>query len=272
MTIIIAEIGWNHMGDMDIARKMIQSAKDSGADYAKFQTWHVENLTGGSWDEDGRREIYTKAELTNDKHFQLKKMCEEIGIKFLTSVFNPSDVEFIASICDDIKVPSTEMDNLELINSIISHFKNKETHHIFLSTGTSLWEDVENVVKLLQENGMSFSVMHCVSSYPCPFEICNLDRINSIKELHNNIGYSGHCEGIFDAIVSLEYDINVIEKHFTIDHELPGRDNKFAILPHELKYLCDLRDSRNSLKKHLGNDYIENETDCRNNYKRRWSK
>ena len=70
MTKIIAEIGWNHMGDMDLARKMIQSAKDSGADYAKFQTWHVKNLTQGSWDEDGRREIYTKAELTEDKHYQ----------------------------------------------------------------------------------------------------------------------------------------------------------------------------------------------------------
>ena len=258
------------MGDMKLARKMIQSAKDSGANIAKFQTWRVQNLKNGAWDTDGRREIYEKAQLTNEKHLELKKMCDEIGIKFLTSVFNKDDVEFVSTLTDVIKVPSTEMDNIELIKNIIKFFSSKENHHIYLSTGTSLFNDVKNIIKLLQENNMSFSVMHCISAYPCPNEICNLDRINEIKKLHTNVGYSGHCEGIFDAIVSLEYDIDVIEKHFTIDHELPGRDNKFAILPDELKYLCDFRDNRLKLKKFLGNDYLENEKDCRENYKRRW--
>ena len=117
---------------------------------------------------------------------------------------------------------------------------------------------------------MKFSVMHCISSYPCPYDICNLDRINELKKIHLSVGYSGHCKGIFDAIVSLEYDIDVIEKHFTINNELPGRDNKFAILPNELKYLCDLRNNRVKLKKYQGNDYLINEEDQRNNYKRRW--
>ena len=269
-TKIIAEIGWNHMGDIELAKKMIKAAKESGADYAKFQTWRVKNLKDGPWNNDGRRQIYEKAELTNEKHFKLKEECEKVGIKFLTSVFNKDDVEFVSTILDEIKIPSTEMDNIELINNVIKYFGVKDNHHVFISTGTSLFTDVKKVVELLKNNNISFSLMHCISSYPCPYEICNLDRIKELKKIHDNVGYSGHCQGIFDAIISLEYDINVIEKHFTIDHDLPGRDNKFAILPDELKYLCDLRDNRLNLKKHLGNDYLENEKDCRDNYKRRW--
>lgn len=272
MTKIIAEIGWNHMGDVELAKKMINAAKNSGADYAKFQTWSVKNLKEGSWDEDGRRKIYEKAELTKEKHLLLKKECDTIGIKFLTSVFNKNDVEFISTVIDDIKVPSTEMDNIELIETIIKYYSTKKNHHIFLSTGTSLFDDVKKVVKLLQDNNMNFSMMHCISSYPCPYDICNLDRINELKKIHSSVGYSGHCCGVFDAIVSLEYNIDVIEKHFTINHDLPGRDNKFAILPEELKYLCDLRNCRDELKKFHGNDYLENEKDCRNNYKGRWNK
>ena len=270
MTKIIAEIGWNHMGNMDIARQMIVAAKESGADFAKFQTWHVKNLKSGPWDNDGRREIYTKAELTNDKHKQLIEICNEVGIPFLTSVFNPDDVHFVSTLIDNIKIPSSEMKNEKLILEIVKHFKSKNNHHIFMSTGSSTWEEINNMVNILKNNNMNFSILHCVSAYPCPPEICNLDKINELKKLHTSVGYSGHCFGINDAIVSLEYNIDVIEKHFTIDHELPGRDNQFAILPHELKQLCDLRNDRDKLKKFLGKKYLENESDNRNIYGGRW--
>ena len=270
MTEIIAEIGWNHMGDLDLAEKMIIEAKKSGADYAKFQTWKVENLKEGLWDKDGRREIYKKAELSDNKHLKLIEICEKNDIKFLTSVFNPNDVKFISTLINDIKIPSSEMRNTNLILEIIKYFKPKKNHTIFMSSGSSKWEEIKNAIKLLKENDMNFIVLHCVSAYPCPDNICNLDKINELKKLHHKVGYSGHCFGINDAIVSLEYDIDVIEKHFTIDHTLPGRDNQFAILPNELKFLCDLRNSRLNLKKYLGNEYLENEKDNRENYSGRW--
>ena len=133
-TQIIAEIGWNHMGDMDLARQMIVAAKECGADYAKFQTWHISNLKEGPWDKDGRRQIYEKAELTKEKHYTLLKICKEVGIQFLTSVFNENDVEFIASLTDKIKIPSTEMDNIPLIKTVIKHFSYKKNHcfYVFL--------------------------------------------------------------------------------------------------------------------------------------------
>ena len=270
MTKIIAEIGWNHMGDINLARHMIQEAKNSGADFAKFQTWRVKNLKDGPWDKDGRRDIYQKAELTNEKHHQLIDICNEIGIPFLTSVFNPNDVEFVSTLIDQIKIPSSEMRNTKLIENIITFFKPKENHHIFMSTGSSTWEEIESATKLLKTNNMNFSILHCVSAYPCPPEICNLDKIKELKKLHHSVGYSGHCVGINDAIVSLEYNVDLIEKHFTTDQTLPGRDNQFAILPKELKFLCNLRNERNKLQKFLGKEYLENEKDNRNNYSTRW--
>ena len=272
MTKIIAEIGWNHMGDIELAEKMISEAKKSGADYAKFQTWSVKNLKSGSWDNDGRRQIYEQAELTHTKHLELIKICEKYEIDFLTSVFNSDDVEFVSTLINSIKIPSSEMNNQELIKSIIKYFKPKENHHIFISTGSSLFSEILSVIKMFQENKMNFTILHCVSSYPCPYDKCNLDRINELKKYHTSIGYSGHCPGIFDSITSLEYDIDVVEKHFTIDNDLPGRDNKFAILPNELKFLCDYNKNRNDLKKFVSLDYQESEKDNRENYSGRWCK
>lgn len=272
MTKIIAEIGWNHMGNMELAEKMISEAKKSGADYAKFQTWSVQNLKSGSWDKDGRREIYEKAQLTHEKHLELINICKKYDINFLTSVFNPNDVEFVSTLINSVKIPSSEMNNKELIDSIIKYFKPLDNHHIFISTGSSLFSEILNVIEVFKKNNMNFSILHCVSSYPCPYDKCNLDRINELKKYHISTGYSGHCPGIFDAIASLEYNIDVIEKHFTIDNELPGRDNKFAILPSDLKFLCDYNKNRNDLKKFVSLDYQESEKDNRENYSGRWCK
>ena len=272
MTKIIAEIGWNHMGDIELAEKMISEAKNSGADFAKFQTWSVKNLKEGSWDTDGRRQIYEKAELTHEKHLKLIEICKKYNIDFLTSVFNPNDVEFVSSLIKSIKIPSSEMNNTELIESIIKYFKPMNDHHIFISTGSSLFTEILNVINIFKRNEMNFTILHCVSSYPCPFNKCSLDRIKELKKYHNSIGYSGHCPGIFDALASLEYNIDVVEKHFTIDNDLPGRDNKFAILPNELKFLCDYNKNRNDLKKLVSLDYQESEIDNRTNYSGRWCK
>ena len=92
---LIAELSMNHLGDPDLIRKMVYAAHKSGADYAKFQTWKVNNLIPGPWDEDRRREDYIKSEMTEEKHLLAKKICDEIGIGFLTSCFNPDDLNMI---------------------------------------------------------------------------------------------------------------------------------------------------------------------------------
>tara|TARA_Y100000741_G_scaffold298510_1_gene239558 strand:+ start:132 stop:938 length:807 start_codon:yes stop_codon:yes gene_type:complete len=265
-TKIIAEIGWNHMGDMDLAKKMIVAAKESGADYAKFQTWSVKNLKSGPWDKDGRLEIYKKAELSKDKHFLLKEYCDNIGINFLTSIFNVEDIDWLSKLnCKIIKVPSHEVYNSKLIEKLDGKFE-----LILISTGASKWNEVLNIKTLLSKS--NFTLMHCVSAYPCNSKNINLERINDLKTISKDVGYSGHSPEIYDAIASMNYELSFIEKHFTIDKSLPGRDNEFALLPSELKTICDYRDRFFDMNIYHGKDSQDIESDVIDNYRGRWSK
>jgi len=263
---IIAEIGWNHMGDMDLAKEMIIAAKKSGADYAKFQTWSVKNLKSGPWDNDGRLEIYKKAELTKDKHYYLSEVCNQTGIGFLTSIFNVDDTNWLKELNSKIiKVPSHEVYNPQLIKNLDGLFDN-----ILISTGAASWKEVEQITSLI--NKSNFILMHCVSAYPCSPKNINLERINDLKTISSAVGYSGHSPEIYDAIASIEYGVSYIEKHFTIDKSLPGRDNEFAILPAELKIICDYRDRYLDMKIYHGKDSQDIESDIIQNYRGRWSK
>ena len=133
---VIAEIGWNHCGDMGIAKKMILASKKSGATFAKFQTWSTKRLKHGEWDHDGRREIYEKAQLTKENHIMLKDFCESNNIEFLSSAFSIPDAELLVEInCKSVKIPSFESRNRELIHYCLKHFE-----HLIISTGTSTYD------------------------------------------------------------------------------------------------------------------------------------
>ena len=114
---LIAEIGWNHMGDMELAEKMISEAAGSGVEYFKFQTWKVDNLKDGPWNNDGRLEIYKKAELSDENHKALVDLCKKYNVKFLTSLFNIKDLKFVSQLSNNaIKIPSHEVYNLESVS------------------------------------------------------------------------------------------------------------------------------------------------------------
>lgn len=267
---IIAEIGWNHMGDMQLAQRMVESAASNGATHVKFQTWSTKRLKNGPWDNDGRKEIYQKAELSEEKHRFLLETCNKNNVVFFTSCFSSADVEFISQISNEIKIPSTELTNDDLIQSIVKNFSNKNNHHVYASTGTCTWEEISIAVDTLKKGKVNFSLLHCVSSYPTPAEYCNMQKIVELKSLHDDIGYSGHYFGIEDAIVAAELGATVIEKHFTVDRELPGRDNKFALLPADLKKLTDYINTRQKMLKYHGLDFLQNEKEMREKYRGRW--
>jgi len=265
MTKLIAEIGWNHMGDMVLAKDMITAAKESGCDFAKFQTWSVSRLKRGSWDTDGRREIYENAELSFDKHMELKQYCDEVGIGFMSSVFSIEDAKLLKQVVTDyVKIPSFESRNVELID-----YCRKNFNKLLISTGTSNWNEIKSSVHKL--NYHEYSLLHCVSSYPCDFDIVNLPRINALSELSKSVGFSDHTQGIEASVLSLGYGVEYIEKHFTIDNDLPGRDNKFAILPDEMKRLSEYINISNKVMKNKGHNFQECELDSRNNYTGRFN-
>ena len=266
MVKIIAEIGWNHMGDMALAEEMIKSAAVNGADICKFQTWTEDKLKPGAWDEDGRRDIYKNAQLSKENHIFLKKVCEEQSVLFLTSVFNISDMEFVAGLGREmIKIPSHEVYNLELIQAATDNFAT-----ILVSTGAARWEEVKKITESVDSNRVV--LLHCVSTYPCPPDKINLPRMQKLKELTGTVGYSGHYTGIDDAIAAICHGATIVEKHFTIDRDLPGRDNKFAILPEQMKSLANFRDNYEKMNIDLGLNLQECEMDTYENYLGRWSK
>jgi len=264
---IIAEIGWNHMGSIDLAKKMIDAAALAGVDFCKFQTWKVKNLKNGPWNDDGRIDIYKKAELSSDQYQHLINYCKKKKVSFLTSVFNFSDVEQLLKLnIKNIKIPSHEIYNKELIKKCSDNFD-----EIFISIGACTWKEVEEILEQdIKFKNINF--MHCVSSYPLKSENVNLPKFLKLKNVFGKVGYSGHLSGIDDALAAISLGANVVEKHFTIDQNLPGRDNKFAVIPEQMKTICDY--SLNFYKMNLdkGLDVQECEQDIYKNYRGRWSK
>ncbi len=261
---LIAEIGWNHLGDMSLAEKMIKSAAINGADICKFQSWDVKDLREGSWDSDGRKEIYKKAGLSIDDHVYLKKVCDENNVLFMTSIFNKKFIEIVRKLDVNIsKIPSHEIHNEGLVHEVAKNFQTA-----LISTGAAYWKEVEKYKDLFGNKRLI--PMHCVSSYPCEEENINLPRINEIKKLSKIYGYSGHLNNINDAMAAICMGCTYIEKHFTIDKNLPGRDNLNAILPEDLKSLNEFRSSFEKMNIEKGLDLQDQELDIYNNYRGRW--
>lgn len=257
MSKIIAEIGWNHMGDLALAKQMISKAKDNGASFVKFQTWSVDRLKPGPWDDDGRTDIYKKAQLSKDDHISLKNFSESYGIPFFSSVFSIEDAKLLADIgVKEVKIASFESRNVELITYCYYHFDK-----IYLSTGTSSVEEIRNSIRSLDK--WKFVILHCVSSYPLEYKNCNLPRIKTLKEFFPNVGYSDHTPGIEGTKIALSHNPVVIEKHFTTDQTLPGRDNKFSILPEDLRELTDYIQMSKQMNIDHGDNYLKCEQEAR---------
>jgi N,N'-diacetyllegionaminate synthase len=257
MTKIIAEIGWNHMGDLELAKKMILASKESGADFVKFQTWSLTRLKEGPWDKDGRKEIYEKAELSFDDHIKIKNYCDSLDVQFFSSVFSIPDAEMLAQVQHNyVKIASFESRNILLLQACDDLFDT-----FFISTGTSTIDEIKKSLSHIHKSKVV--LLHCVSSYPLLYENANLPQITRLKKISEVVGYSDHTGGVEGAKTALEYDIQFIEKHFTIDHNLPGRDNKFAVLPHELKELREYIDIRNQMSIDHGDVLLDCEADAR---------
>ena len=265
---IIAEIGWNFMGDMDLAERMIKSGKDCGADIVKFQYWNPSRLKNGPWDNDGRRQIYESAQLDESKISKLLDICQQEKIGFLISVFNVPDAAFIKSTgISEINIRSHEVANAELHTYSAINFDS-----IFVSLGAGTEEEVVHATSIYRDFASEkyWVGMHCVSSYPCPVEKSNLPRINFLKEQCPKVGYSDHTSDLITPVVSVALGASVVEKHFTIDKSLPGRDNKFALDAPEFKAMVEnIRLAESSLLNH-GNGPLDIENDTMTGYRGRW--
>ena len=247
---IIAEIGVNHNGDIDLAHQMIDQAAACGVDYVKFQTFTSEKLasvvapkadyqinntnTSGS-----QFEMLKKLELDVDAHYILQEYCKNKGVTFLSSAFDLKSLELLHKMDLPIfKIPSGEITNYPYLKGI-AKFKKP----VILSTGMATLEEIEATVGVLLENGLnhkSVTLLHCNTEYPTPFEDVNLFAMQKLADTFKMpVGYSDHTKGSEVAIAAVALGAQVIEKHFTIDQNLPGPDQKASMEPREFKRMVE---------------------------------
>jgi N,N'-diacetyllegionaminate synthase len=244
--IIIAEAGVNHNGDINLAKKLIDIAVESGADYVKFQTYKTEKLVTQlakkagyqiqqNTDEDDLQfSMLKKLELTKTAHLELIHHAKDKGIAFLSTAFDEESIDFLDELgIPFFKIPSGEITNLPFLQHVASKGK-----PIVLSTGMCMLEEVKEAIELLRKNGVKkedLIVLHCTTDYPTPFIDVNLGAMNLIQlECDVQVGYSDHTLGIEVAIAAVARGAVLIEKHFTLDKSLPGPDHQASLEPNEL--------------------------------------
>jgi len=242
---IIAEAGVNHNGDINIAKKLVDKAKEAGVDAIKFQTFRAENLVTKEAPKaeyqkettgDGSQfEMLKKLELSLEDHIILKKYCEEKGIMFISTPFDFESVDLLEKTDVSLyKVSSGDLTNLPLLSYIAN--KNKP---IILSTGMANLGEVEEAVETISKAGNDRTILlHCTSNYPTAYEEVNLRAMLTMKEAFKlPVGYSDHTIGIEIPIAAVALGAKVIEKHFTLDRNMKGPDHRASIEPDELKIM-----------------------------------
>jgi len=243
---IIAEAGVNHNGSIDLAYKLIEKAKESGADYVKFQTFTAKSLVSKNapkadyqkkltGETQTQYEMIKALELDKNTHLKLIEKCKRDGIKFLSTPFDLKSVDLL----NDVEIPLYKIPSGEITNLPYLRYIGKIGKPIILSTGMSTLSEVGAALQVLEDAGTDLSqitVLHCNTEYPTPFGDVNLNAMLTIKsELGVDVGYSDHTLGIEVPIAAAALGAIVIEKHFTLDRSLPGPDHKASLVPHELK-------------------------------------
>ncbi len=243
-TLIIAEAGVNHNGSLEIAKKLIDAAYESGADAVKFQTAKLGSLVtkdapAAGYQKENMQKELSQAEMLKklllpfDAFKELAAYCRKVGIEFLSTPFDLESIDLLEEIgCRLWKIPSGEITNLPYLERLA-----KTGKPIIMSTGMCTLEEVEAAVNVLKENRAGdITLLHCTTQYPAPYNDVNLKAMLTLKEKFDcNAGYSDHTMGIEIPIAAAAMGAAVIEKHFTLDRRMEGPDHKASLEPEELK-------------------------------------
>jgi N,N'-diacetyllegionaminate synthase len=260
-TLIIAEAGVNHNGDLKLAKKLIDAAVEAGVDYVKFQTFKASKLVSKSAIKadyqiknsknlvESQLEMLQRLEISEDQHYELLFYCKKRKIKFLSTAFDLESLDFLKKLGMNLfKIPSGELTNLPYLEKV-----SELADSIILSTGMSTMEEIKESVSFLKSNSKAeISILHCNTDYPTKFSDVNLLAMNTLKEHFNTpVGYSDHTIGIEVPIAAVALGATIIEKHFTLDRKMEGPDHAASIEPHELKQMVI---AIRNIEKALGSD------------------
>lgn len=258
--LIIAEAGVNHNGDLDMAKKLVVAAASAGADIVKFQTFSAERLvtqaaqkaeyqkqTTGS--HESQFEMLQRLELTKNMHEELIAECQKQNIQFLSTAFDTQSVDMLTALGSELfKIPSGEITNLPYLHHIGNLRKS-----VILSSGMATLSEILDALVALESAGTprnSITVLHCTTEYPAPMKDVNLRAMLTIRDrLGVRVGYSDHTLGIEVSIAAVAMGATIIEKHLTLDRQLPGPDHRASLEPSEFKEMVT---SIRNIEKALG--------------------
>ena len=246
--IIIAEAGVNHNGDIDMARRMVAEARKAGADYVKFQTAvpelvistfapKAEYQKATTGEAESQLEMCKAIHLPLSDYAELKALCDEAGIGFMSTPFDLVSVDCLVPLAMDYwKIPSGEITNLPYLLKI-----GRLGGRVIMSTGMATLDEVEAAVRVLESAGTprgNIWLLHCTTQYPAPLQSVNLRAMDALASLGcAGVGYSDHTEGLEVALAAAARGAVIIEKHFTLSRSLPGPDHKASLEPDELARL-----------------------------------
>jgi N,N'-diacetyllegionaminate synthase len=245
---IIAEAGVNHNGDINMAKQLIDKAKEAGADAVKFQTFRADRLVAPGTPlapyqaarDDApadQYELIKSLELAHDDHVTLKYYCEKVGILFLSSPFDEDSADLLDAIgVQAYKVPSGEIVNLPFLKHLA-----KLGRPIILSSGMATFGEIDKALSTIRESGVCEVVLlHCVTAYPTPPDECNLSVMKTLQDAFGvPVGWSDHTAGTAVGIAAAALGACIIEKHFTLDSSLPGPDHQASLEPAQLAEMIE---------------------------------
>ena len=246
-TLVIAEIGVNHNGSLDLAKQLIEKAKWAGADVAKFQTWKTENVVTRSapkvgyqkescQDNNTQYEMLKMLELPYSDFVILKEHCKLVGIEFMSTADEYESAVFLNALQERIKIGSAELTDWPFLRKTAAFQK-----PIILSTGMAMLDEVLQAIEVIEEAGLKkdmITVLHCSTLYPTTMSNVNLRAMDTMKKaLSVEVGYSDHTLGIEVPIAAVALGARVIEKHFTLDSTMAGPDHRASMEPQEFKIM-----------------------------------
>lgn len=249
---IIAELGSNHNGDMELARKLILAAKDAGADCVKFQSWSKDSIFSRKTYEDNyfiaddyrNRTDYTLESIVDaysiseEELLEMKKLADEVGIDCTSTPFSPAEVDFLVH---KLNAPFIKVASMDLNNYPFLEYIAKKGKPVVISTGLSELHEIDKAIRTIENAGnKNIVILHCISIYPPSDEQVNLNNIDTLRTMYPTypIGFSDHTLGTSIPLASVVKGVCLIEKHFTLDKNMEGWDHKVSANPDEMKVIC----------------------------------
>ena len=256
---LIAEIGINHNGDVEIAKKLIDNAKEAGFDSVKFQKRDInlvyskeilDSPRKSPWGET-QRDQKIGLELTKSNYETIDNYCKEKQIDWFASAWDINSLKFL----DDFEnLKYHKIASAMITDKLFLDEVSKRKKHTFISTGMSTKENIETAVEIFRKNKCSFELMHCVSTYPMKAKDANLVTIQKLREIFNcDVGYSGHENGVVVSLAALMMNISSLERHITLDRTMYGSDQSASI---EKKGMVNLVESIDKMLEAVGEEKV----------------